>query len=184
MRRWGASVFLALIIGGWGLLPPAVVAQEAQQSEAADYGGLPDGPGREAVYFTCTACHSQQQFTQQRMERGDWDAAIERMVKSNGMAAPEPWARTLMLNYLATHYGVEEEDWAGLPPGAGREEVFYTCQACHSLKTVLQQRLYRKVWDDTLQWMIEEQGMPEPEPEEYAKILDYLGTHLSPESAN
>lgn len=184
MRRGGAFLSAALMLCGWGLPPPAVAAQETQESEAADFGGLPEGPGREAVYFTCTACHAQQQFTQQRMERADWDAAIARMVRSNGMAEPEPWARTLMLNYLATHYGVAEEDWAGLPAGEGREDVFYTCQACHSLRTVLQQRLYRDVWDETLQWMIEEQGMPEPEPEEYARILNYLGTYLSPDSVN
>ena len=77
-----------------------------------------------------------------------------------------------------------EEDYQGLPPGPGREEVFTLCQACHSLKTVLQQRLSRDVWDETLVWMIEEQGMPELEPEDYARILDYLGSRLSPEATN
>ncbi len=75
-----------------------------------------------------------------------------------------------------------EEDYEGLPPGPGREAVFYLCQACHSLKTVLQQRLSREVWDETLIWMVEEQGMPHLEPEEYAVILDYLGRYLSPEA--
>jgi len=49
---------------------------------------------------------------------------------------------------------------------------------------VLQQRLYRDVWDETLQWMIAEQGMPEPKPEEYARMLNYLGTYPSPDSVN
>jgi len=79
--------------------------------------------------------------------------------------------------------GSDEEDWGGLPPGEGREEVFYTCQACHSLTTVLQQKLSREVWQETLVWMIEEQGMPEPDPDEYKRILDYLGTHVSPDPA-
>ncbi|MCH8037062.1 MAG: hypothetical protein IIC53_08050 [Proteobacteria bacterium] len=90
-----------------------------------DFEGLPPGPGRAAVYFTCTACHSSKQFTQQRMDREDWDQAISRMVHDNKMAAPRPWARTLMLAYLSSHFGVDDEDWAGLPPGPGREEVFY-----------------------------------------------------------
>ena len=76
----------------------------------------------------------------------------------------------------------DDEDFEGLPPGEGREDVFYTCQACHSLITVLQQRLYRDVWEETLEWMIEEQGMPQPEPDEYARILEYLGTYLAPDS--
>ena len=54
--------------------------------------------------------------------------------------------------------------------------------SCHSLTTVQQQRLSRKTWGKTLVWMIEEQGMPEPEPEQYARILDYLGTYLAPDS--
>ena len=46
---------------------------------------------------------------------------------------------------------------------------------------MLQQRLSRDVWDETLEWMIEEQGMPQPEPDEYARILDYLGTYIAPD---
>ncbi len=58
--------------------------------------------------------------------------------------------------------------------------MFYLCQARHSLQTVLQQRLSREVWDETPVWMIEEQGMPAPEPAHYARLLDYLGAYLSP----
>ncbi len=66
--------------------------------------------------------------------------------------------------------------------GAGREDVFYLCQARHSLKTALQQRLSREVWDETPVWMIEEQRLPAPEPADYARLLDYLRTYLSPET--
>jgi len=78
----------------------------------------------------------------------------------------------------AAAWAAEEDDWQGLPPDPGREAVFYTCQACHSLAIVKQQGLSRDSWDETLDWMIEEQGMPEPEPEERALILDYLSTHF------
>jgi len=44
---------------------------------------------------------------------------------------------------------------------------------------VVQQRLSRDVWDETLDWMVEEQTMPELDPEERAVILDYLSTFLS-----
>jgi cytochrome c len=183
--RLGVVILSAMVIyGGWGVLSPAAddSIPSAGAATGEDYEGLAAGPGREAVYFTCTACHSLKQFTQQRMSREDWDATISRMVHANKMTAPKPWARTLMLAYLSSHFGVDIEDWGGLPPGQGREEVFYLCQACHSLKTVLQQRLSRDVWDETLVWMIEEQGMPAPEPAEYARLLDYLGGQLSPEA--
>jgi cytochrome c len=65
-------------------------------------------------------------------------------------------------------------DFQGLPPGAGREEVFYLCNACHSLKTVQQQGLPRDRWDELLHWMTEKQGMPALEGKERDVVLDYL----------
>ncbi|MBT5073797.1 MAG: hypothetical protein HOM63_08745 [Kordiimonadaceae bacterium] len=76
----------------------------------------------------------------------------------------------------------EDPDMALLPIGEGREEVFYLCSACHSIKTVVQQRLSRDTWDYTLDYMVAEQGMPELEEEERAQILDYLATYVSPEN--
>ncbi len=45
--------------------------------------------------------------------------------------------------------------------GPGREEVFYSYNACHSLMLVTQQGMNRARWEETLEWMIEEQGMSE-----------------------
>jgi cytochrome c len=148
-------------------------------SAEVPYGGLPAGPGRDAVYFNCTACHSIKQINSQRMSRDEWDDLLDAMVKKNGMYPMAPWARTKVLNYLSSHLGVDEEDWQGLPPGPGREEVFYLCQTCHSLAIVKQQGLNRDNWDETLTWMVEEQEMPEPEADERALIVDYLATHFS-----
>jgi hypothetical protein len=72
----------------------------------------------------------------------------------------------------------EEYEFAPLPPGDGAEEVYYNCIACHSLTTVVNQRLSRRVWNEVLVWMVEDQGMQELEPEEFDTILDYLSTHL------
>ncbi len=68
----------------------------------------------------------------------------------------------------------EEQDWQGLPPGKGREEVFYACAACHSLKLVTQQGLSRWRWEESLDWMIAKQAMPKIEPKERKLIIDYL----------
>ncbi|MBT6032195.1 MAG: hypothetical protein HOH19_06440 [Kordiimonadaceae bacterium] len=73
----------------------------------------------------------------------------------------------------------DEPEMALLPQGEGREEVFYLCSACHSIKTVVQQRLSRDMWDKTLDYMVSDQGMPELETEERAQILNYLSTHVS-----
>jgi cytochrome c len=156
-----------------------VALPEAPEADASRlYGGLPSGRGREAVYFTCRACHALEQFTDRNLARAEWDALLSEMVSANGMAAPEPWARTLMLDYLEANYG-PAQDWQGLPPGPGREEVFHTCNACHSLMLVTQQGMSRERWDDTLEWMVEEQGMSEIEDLATRDlILDYLASHF------
>jgi cytochrome c len=156
-----------------------VALPEVPADAGPAYGGLPEGDGREAVYFTCRACHALEQFTDRSLSRDEWDSLLDEMVNNNGMAEPEPWARGLMVDYLAVHFGAEQ-DWQGLPPGPGREEVFYTCKACHSLMLVTQQGMNRARWDDTLEWMVEEQGMEEIDDVATRDlILDYLSTNFN-----
>ena len=68
--------------------------------------------------------------------------------------------------------------------GEGVEETYYTCTACHSEMIVVQQGKTREGWDKTLDWMIAEQGMPEPDPAERAKILDYLAANYNTDRPN
>ena len=75
----------------------------------------------------------------------------------------------------------DEDEWDGLAPGEGREEVYYACQACHSLAIVKQQGLSRESWDESLIWMVEEQGMPELDPDERELVLDYLAELYGPD---
>ena len=76
----------------------------------------------------------------------------------------------------------DPEKWQGLPPGPGREDVFYRCVACHSLMIVKQQGLSRADWDESLEWMVEEQGMPPIEDEATReRVLDYLTRHFGRE---
>jgi hypothetical protein len=71
----------------------------------------------------------------------------------------------------------QDEDLGGLAPGPGQEVVYNTCNVCHSIQLVTQQRLSRERWDELLEGMVEEQGMAEPAPEDRELILDYLGAH-------
>jgi cytochrome c5 len=174
------AAVVAAVLAGRGVHPPAASAAEPVSTQTAlteNYGGLPEGPGRDAVYFNCTACHSLRQFTQQRLPREEWDQLLDTMVQKNGMHPMQPWARRLILNYLATHFRPEEDLWQGLPAGPGRDIVFSLCQACHSLAIVKQQGLDRASWDETLVWMVEEQGMPPLAPENLKLALDYLAKH-------
>jgi cytochrome c553 len=75
----------------------------------------------------------------------------------------------------------EEDEYQGLPPGAGRDEVFGLCGACHSMKLVTQQGLSRDRWDTVLDYMVEEQEMPEVDEEMRKLLLDYLAEFYGPD---
>jgi hypothetical protein len=87
---------------------------------------------------------------------------LRRLAASTGLAA------LLALPALA------DEDFGDLPEGEGREEVFYTCQACHSLRTLTQQSLSRSRWDQILDDMVHVHGMNELDEDERERVLDYL----------
>ena len=75
------------------------------------------------------------------------------------------------------------EEWDGLPGGAGRDEVYGICGACHSLMIVKQQGLSRDAWEETLDWMVEEQGMPELDRDTLDLVIDYLAEHYGVDKA-
>lgn len=58
--------------------------------------------------------------------------------------------------------------------GAGRDETFYTCTACHNFKLVAQQGMNRRQWDETITLMNEKHGMPKLEAKERETVLNYL----------
>lgn len=67
-----------------------------------------------------------------------------------------------------------------LPAGAGRDETFYLCSACHSFTLVSRQGMSKDLWDDTLRLMVEKHGMAEPGADERALILEYLSAAYPP----
>lgn len=74
-----------------------------------------------------------------------------------------------------------DPELGNLPIGPGAEDTFYQCVACHSMAIIKQQRLSDERWDYLWTWMVEEQGMYEPEEETKDLILTYLKTHFSSE---
>ena len=74
-----------------------------------------------------------------------------------------------------------DDEWLGMPAGPGREVVFYSCPACHSLMMVRQQGLDRATWDETLDWMVAEQKMDPLDPKDRKLALDYLSEWFGPD---
>ncbi|MCC5971330.1 MAG: aldehyde dehydrogenase [Pararhodobacter sp.] len=87
----------------------------------------------------------------------------------------------LTLAFATPAMADDDNPFAPLPPGEGAEETYYACIACHSLRTVTNGAYSRRVWDELLDWMVEDQGMMELEPDEREIILDYLATYIGEE---
>ena len=95
-------------LAGWVILSPAVPAAEPtapETGEADEFGGLPEGPGREEVFYACQACHSLAIVKQQGLDRDSWDESLVQMVEEREMEPLDPEDRKLILDYLVTHFG-------------------------------------------------------------------------------
>jgi len=84
---------------------------------------------------------------------------------------------------VAETYTPGQENLEDYPDGAGREQTFYACIACHGFKIVAQQGQTRAQWDDTLNWMTQKHGMPPLDGDLRKTVLDYLETAFPPRRA-
>ena len=101
-------MIITATLAGWGVLSPAALAAERTASgtgEAEEHGGLPEGPGREQVFYACQACHSLAIVKQQGLDWDSWDETLVWMVEEQDMDPLDPEERKLILNYLATYFG-------------------------------------------------------------------------------
>ena len=72
-------------------------------------------------------------------------------------------------------------DFGGLPDGLGAEDTYYQCVACHSTEIIKQQRVSDARWSELWTWMVEAQGMVEPDENTKHVILTYLKQNFSSE---
>ena len=77
-------------------------------------------------------------------------------------------------------FSPRNEDPKDYPAGAGRDDTFYACTACHAFKLVAQQGLSRDKWDETFSYMTERHKMPEITGKDRMVMLDYLSTTFGP----
>lgn len=80
----------------------------------------------------------------------------------------------------AQQFTPRDENPEDYPAGAGRDDTFYACTACHGFKLVAQQGMTRRQWEDSLQWMTDRHNMA-PLPDKDKKVvLDYLEATFPP----
>ncbi|MDD1781034.1 c-type cytochrome [Enterovibrio sp. ZSDZ35] len=132
---------------------------------------------------------------------GSWDAssldaflaAPSEFSPGTNMVFPgvkDPGARAAIIAWLATK-NPTPPDWVTassgteiksvgdgiLTPDDNMTLVAAACSSCHSLHLVVQQGLSKDSWDETLEWMVDEQGMDPLPAEEHEKVLIYLAKH-------
>ena len=87
------------------------------------------------------------------------------------------WMAPAMAQSTFTPSDESPEDF---PAGAGRDETFYACTACHGFKLVAQQGMTRAQWDDFINLMIRRHNMPPPDDKDRAVLLSYLEATYPP----
>lgn len=76
----------------------------------------------------------------------------------------------------AQSFTPREETPEQFPEGAGRDDTFYACTACHNFKLVAQQGMNRRQWNESIDLMIARHGMPAPDDKDREVLLTYLET--------
>jgi mono/diheme cytochrome c family protein len=95
-----AAVFLSAALG----FATAISSPAAAQA-MPDINELPEGPGREEVFYNCYACHSFRIIKQQRLPESTWDELMDWMVEKQAMPPLSPDDRKAIVKYLGKHYG-------------------------------------------------------------------------------
>ena len=65
---------------------------------------LPEGPGREITFYTCTACHGVALIKAQGLTRELWDHSFDLMLERHRMPPVKPAERAEILDYLAAQF--------------------------------------------------------------------------------
>lgn len=78
----------------------------------------------------------------------------------------------------------DDRNFGVLVDAPGVEKTYAYCTPCHSEMIVAQQGKTREHWAELLEWMTEEQGMPEIEEPDLSTILDYLAANYNEDRPN
>lgn len=79
-----------------------------------------------------------------------------------------------------TTFTPREESPQEFSAGAGRDEAFYACTACHGFKLVAQQGMTRAQWEDSINLMIRRHNMPPLDDKDREVVLNYLEAAYPP----
>lgn len=109
--------------------------------------------------------------------------------KSKDRADLIAWLKTLTKSEASPadstkHAKEPDTDFALLAAGSGKQETYDNCAGCHSIKLVAQQGMNKAEWLETIEWMVDEQGMDPLDGGLNELIADYLATHYGRDRPN
>ena len=81
---------------------------------------------------------------------------------------------------IAQTFNPRDESPEEFVAGAGRDDTFYACTACHNFKLVAAQGLTRSGWEDSVNLMVRRHNMPPLDDKERETVLTYLSTAYPP----
>jgi cytochrome c553 len=150
---------------------------------------LPDGPVRQVILRSCTACHGIDEYGYYAMDRAGWDALIERMkTTQSGIvegAVISDEDKAILLDWLVAGFGpdstpfprqyvprqLSEADY--LSDDQAEARLSSACQSCHTLDRVDENRANEEEWRATLIAMI---GRGAPLPiSDIEPLVEWLG---------
>jgi mono/diheme cytochrome c family protein len=98
-------LFLAALGAGAALAPMGMASPDAAGEAAEEPSALPAGNGQEETFYACTACHGTAIIRRSHFSREEWDGLMDWMTERHAMPPLEGEERTLIVNYLAQHFG-------------------------------------------------------------------------------
>ncbi len=120
MKRFESRIVRSGILAALLSLALGTVGATMAQSPAPAFApgdekpeDLPDSPGREETFYACTACHNFKLVAAQGMTRAQWDDSLSWMTARHNMADIQGADRSLILDYLETHYAPRAPSRAG-----------------------------------------------------------------------
>lgn len=156
MMRTAVRRLVCLLVAGGVALLCASAAAAQNRRPGRPQVNLPDGPVRQVILRSCTACHGIDDYAFNALDRAGWDALVEDMV---GRGAPLSDAdRPILLDWLVAEFGPAStpfprdyvvEAVAGsvfADDETASEYLRATCSVCHSLDRVNTARFDETRW--------------------------------------
>jgi cytochrome c553 len=154
-------------LAGWAAAAPAGAQLYNERRPPRPDVGLPDGPVRQVILRSCTACHGIDEYGYYAMDRGAWDRLVDRMkVAKSGVvegAVISDADRELLLDWLVAEFGLDATPFARkyVIPKLTAEDLFSdarahalldkACVSCHSsADELISTRLTEEGWRETL----------------------------------